>query len=115
MKKVVRLLGVSLVVAMVFTSCTSDGSGDSGGGKPIVTNSILPGRYEILGAAVDVSVDLNKDGKKDNDLVEEGYDLCNMDNIILIDNTKFSVIKKGMTCTSSEVDEVYQYKLDEIN
>ena len=70
MKKIVRILGVTLTL-LVLASCSKD----EGDGSPDTTLSVsnLKGTYKYTGMSVEKAVDLNGDGDSNNDLSKENY------------------------------------------
>jgi hypothetical protein len=113
MKKIIRVLGISvlLVVLGALGSCSKDDDSDSN--LPEVTPSSLAGSYKISIAMVDTAVDSNNDGFASQDLLLEGYNACEYDNVIEITQNTFSIIKKGASCNADEKNEIYEYKFDE--
>lgn len=111
MKKLVRVLGVTLVL-LAMGSCSKDDS-EIDNTLPVVTPSSLAGSYKVAIAVVGTPVDTNKDGFSSQDLLLEGYNSCGFDNIIEISQNTFSVIKKGVSCNADEKDEINEYKFDE--
>lgn len=110
MKKIIRILGLTLSV-LVLASCSKDD--ESNNSLPVVTPNSLSGNYKFTLAAVGTAVDTNKDGHFTNYLLEDGYNACVFDNTIEITETTFSVIKKGVSCSADEKNDIYEYKLDE--
>ena len=110
MKKVIRILGVTLSV-LVLASCSKDDEPDNS--LPVVTPSSLSGSYKVTGAVVATPIDTNKDGYFTNYLLEDGYNACGFDNTIEITQTTFSIIKKGVSCTTDEKNEIYEYKFNQ--
>ena len=108
MKKIIRTLGLSLVVALAV-SCSKD---NDNGSLPEVSPSSISGTYKIIGATVPIGVDLNKDNITSGDLFEERYNICNFDNHITISAKNFTDVKKGLSCVKDETDVVYDYVLD---
>lgn len=111
MKKIVRLLGLSILLSVALVSCSSDNDQDNT--LPVVTPSALEGSYKVTIAVVDVAIDFNKDGFASHDLLTEGYNACSYDNLIQISKTTYTVVKKGVACSADEKDEVYDYKFDD--
>jgi hypothetical protein len=109
MKKIVKNLGLVLVLGMVLVSCSSNDDDDD---NTVVSEKNLIGTYKITQANVEVAVDLNDDGVKDISLLRAGYKACEMDDYIKIDKTNFTILKNGKSCFSGEVDEIYNYKND---
>lgn len=109
MKKIVRILGVTLSL-LVLASCSKDDEPDNN--LPSVNPSSLSGSYKVTFAGVDTAVDTNKDGFSSQDLLLEGYNSCGFDNTIQISQTTFSVIKNGVSCNADEKNEIYEYKFN---
>ena len=84
MKKLVRILGVTLTL-LVLASCSKD----EVDGSPDTTLSVsnLKGTYKYTGMSVEKAVDLNGDGFENNDLSKENYKECLYDNTIEIKDT----------------------------
>jgi PBP1b-binding outer membrane lipoprotein LpoB len=110
MKKIVRILGITLSV-LVLASCSNDDEVNNA--LPEVTPSSLEGSYKVSIAVVDNAVDTNNDGFSSQNLLLEGYNSCGYDDIIEISKTSFSVIKKGVSCNDNEKNEIFEFKLDE--
>lgn len=110
MKKIIRILGVTLSV-LVLTSCSKDDEPDNN--LPVVSPSSLAGSYKVSIAVVGTAVDTNKDGFASQNLLEEGYNSCKFDNIIEISQTTFSFINKGVSCNADEKNVIYDYKFDQ--
>ena len=109
MKKIVRILGVTLTL-LVLASCSKD----EGDGSPDTTLSVsnLKGTYKYTGMSVENDVDLNGDGFKNNDLSKEKYKECSFDNTIEITETQYTFQMKGVQCDPSETNLVFTYTLD---
>ena len=109
MKKIVRILGVTLTL-LVLASCSKD----EGDGSPDTTLSVsnLKGTYKYTGMSVETAVDLNKDGVFNNDLFMEGYKSCTLDNQLEISETQYNFILKGTSCYPDEKNLNFTYKLD---
>lgn len=113
MKKIVRILGISLsviVLGMSVVSCSSNDDEDNS--LPGTNPSTLSGTYKVSVAIVDTAVDSNNDGVSSQDLLVEGYNACGFDDAIEITDKTFSVIRKGVSCNADEKNEVYDYKYD---
>lgn len=111
MKKIIRILGMSLV--LVLASCTNDESGSD----PDTTLEVatLKGIYKYQAVGVANAVDLNADGVFNNDLSKEGYNSCGFDNTIEITDTQYSFQMKGTSCDPSEANLTFTYTLDKAN
>lgn len=109
MKKIVRILGISLVVASIV-SCSKD---DVDNSLPTVSTSTVAGTYSYAIAVTQTPFDYNKDGVLSQDLFAEGYNACGLDDQIVITETSYTILKKGVACNVGEKNEVYEYKLDE--
>ena len=109
MKKIVRILGVTLTL-LVLASCSKD----EGDGSPDTTLSVsnLKGTYKYTGMSVEKAVDLNGDGVFNNDLSKENYKECLYDNTIEITDTQYTFQMKGAQCDPSETNLVFTYTLD---
>lgn len=108
MKKIIRILGVTLSL-VVLASCSKD---NDNGSLPEVSPSSISGTYKIVTAGVPVPVDFNKDKIFNGDLFQEDYNICNFDNHITISAKTFTDVKKGVACVKDETDVVYDYVLD---
>ncbi|OXA65934.1 hypothetical protein B0A67_23930 [Flavobacterium aquidurense] len=108
MKKIIRVLGVTLSV-LVLVSCSKDENNDP---TTEVTESNLKGTYKYTSVSVQEAVDLNGDGVKNNDLKKEGYRTCTLDNNLEITETNYSFIMKGVSCSADETSLVFTYKLN---
>lgn len=108
MKKIVRILGITLTL-LVLASCDKedDNNPDTG-----VKESNLKGTYVYTSVSVQEAVDLNGDGVKNNDLKKEGYKTCTLDNQISITEKNYSFILQGTQCSASETGLVFTYTLD---
>jgi hypothetical protein len=108
MKKIVRILGITLSV-LVLASCSKDDNNDP---DTSVTEGNLKGSYVYTSVNVQNAVDLNGDGVKNNDLKKEGFRTCTLDNELQITETNYAFIMKGVKCADSETDLVFTYKLN---
>ena len=109
MKKIVRILGITLTL-LVLASCDKDD--DSNDPITDVTTSNLKGTYTYMAVSVKEGVDLNGDGVKNNDLKKEGYKTRTLDNNLEITDTNYSFIMKGEKCSDLEGNMTFTYKLD---
>lgn len=108
MKKIVRILGITLSL-LVLASCSKDDNNDPDTG---ITEGNLKGTYNYTSVSVQEAVDLNGDGVKNNDLKKEGYKICTLDNQVAITEKNYSFILQGTSCSSSETGLVFTYTLD---
>lgn len=108
MKKIVRILGVTLSL-IVLASCSKDDDNNPDTG---VTESNLKGTYSYTSVSVQEAVDLNGDSVKNNDLKKEGYKICTLDNLIEITEKNYSFVLQGTQCSTSETPMTFTYKLD---
>ena len=108
MKKIIRVLGLTLSL-LIISSCSND---DDNNPSTEVTESNLKGTYKYTSASVQTAVDLNGDGVFNNDLTKEGYRTCTLDNNLEITETNYSFIMKGTSCSSDETSLVFTYKLN---
>jgi hypothetical protein len=108
MKKIVRILGVTLSL-IVLASCSKDDDNNPDTG---LSEGNLKGTYSYTAVSVQEAVDLNGDGVKNNDLKKEGYKACTLDNLIEITEKNYSFINQGTQCSSSETNLVFTYTLD---
>lgn len=108
MKKIVRILGITLSL-LVFASCSKDDNNDPDTG---VTEGNLKGTYNYTSVSVQEAVDLNGDGVKNNDLKKEGYKICTLDNQVSITEKNYAFIMQGTQCSSTETGLVFTYTLD---
>ena len=109
MKKIIRVLGVTLSL-VVLASCSTN----EGDGSPDTTLNVsnLKGTYKYTGMSVEKAVDLNGDGVFNNDLSKENYKECLYDNTIEITDTQYTFQMKGAQCHPSETNLVFTYTLD---
>ena len=109
MKKIIRVLGVTLSL-VVLASCSTN----EGDGSPDTTLNVsnLKGTYKYTGMSVEKAVDLNGDGVFNNDLSKENYKECLYDNTIEITDTQYTFQMKGAQCDPSETNLVFTYTLD---
>lgn len=108
MKKIVRILGVTLSL-IVLASCSKD---DDSNPETGVTEENLKGTYAYTAVNVQEAVDLNGDGVKNNDLKKEGYRTCTLDNLIEITEKNYSFVMQGTQCSNEEIGLVFTYTLD---
>ena len=108
MKKIVRILGITLSM-LVLVSCSKD---DDNGPDTVVSEGNLIGTYNFTSVSVKDAVDLNGDGVKNNDLKKEGYNTCTLDNQISITEKNYAFILQGTKCSSNETGLVFTYTLD---
>ncbi|WP_289057621.1 hypothetical protein [uncultured Flavobacterium sp.] len=113
MKKIVRILGITLSVVVLGISTVSCSKDDDNNNLPGTNTSTLSGSYKVSVAIVDTAVDTNNDGKSNQDLLIEGYNACGFDDEIEITDKTFSIIRKGVSCSADEKNEVYEYKYDD--
>jgi len=106
MKKIVRILGITLSI-LVLASCSNDD--DNGNGPVVVEKSNLIGKYQITGAIVANAIDSNGDGVSNNDLLKEGYNACTFDNLMEITETNINYIMQGKVCDANETNLSYTY------
>jgi hypothetical protein len=109
MKKIVRILGVTLSLT-VLVSCSKDD--DNNGPDTNVTESNLKGTYAYTSVSVKDAVDLNGDGISNNDLKKEGYKTCTLDNLVEITEKNYSFILQGTECSENETNLLFTYKLN---
>jgi hypothetical protein len=107
MKKIIRVLGITLVL-VAMGSCSKDD--DNGGSGPIVVEkSNLIGKYKITEAIVAKAIDSNGDGVTNNDLLKEGYNACIYDNLMEITEINLNYIMQGKVCEATETQQTNTY------
>ena len=99
MKKIVRTLGVVLV--LVLASCTKEDVIDN---TPEVTPQNITGDYSYNVVLVDNAVDIDNDGKKNTNLMFETGKECVWDNIWKFTETNVTLYEKGIKCDNNSPD-----------
>ncbi len=75
-----------------------------------IENAHFVVRHEF-GGFTSTEVDVNDDGKANNDLMSENYKTCHLDDLIKIDINKVTFIKRNTPCEENETDEIFDYSL----
>lgn len=101
MKKLVRILGLSVVIGLSFVSCTKDEIKD---GDLEGTQKNLEGTYKIKSISVPVAVDLDNDGVKNTNLLLENGKICVWDNIWKFGGPSMFIKDSGIKCDVSSPD-----------
>lgn len=112
MKKVIRVLGLGLVLGLSFVSCTDEKSSEP---ETSLETKNLKGIYKYQGVSVASAVDTNGDGIFNNDLIKEGYNACGYDNTLEITDTQYTFQMKGTQCDPSETNLSFTYTIDKAN
>lgn len=115
MKKIIRVLGVTLSLVVLASCSTNEGEEEELAGKPLTTNiTNLVGNYTISAVIAPIPVDKDKDGKANYNLLEEKGDECVWDNIFGFTESNLIITDKGMICdpTASSIIMEDKYTLD---
>lgn len=114
MKKIIRVLGVTLSL-VVLASCSKGDEPDPNAGQTVTTDiATLIGTYKYEAALVQVAVDLDKDGKSSNNLMTEKGQECTWDNVFEFKADNVILTDKGVLCdpTGSAIIFDSKYTLD---
>jgi hypothetical protein len=110
MKKIIRLLGVTLAV-VVLTSC--DPNGGEIDTTPEVSTQNITGNYTYYAVIADKPVDTDKDGEAHTSLMFEKGKECVWDNIWDFTATAVTLYDKGEKCDSNDPEVIlsanYEY------
>lgn len=104
MKKIIRVLGLTLVLGMSLVSCTKEVE---------ILETKLGGSYKIESIITDLPVDLDKDGVANTDMSKEkdrGY--CRFDDTFLFNNVSKGIWADGSDICSNDLepsDENFNY------
>ena len=95
MKKIIRILGLTLVLGMSLASCTKEVD---------VLEPTLTGTYKYKSVIVSNAVDLDKDGLANNDLMKEKGKECTWDNTWQYQGDKTTLRAGETLCDPSEAN-----------
>ena len=95
MKKIISLLGLTLVLGMSLASCTKEVE---------ILEPTLTGTYKYKSVIVSNPVDLDKDGLANNDLMKEKGKECTWDNTWQYRGNKATLGGGETLCDPSEAD-----------
>lgn len=95
MKKIIRILGLTLVLGMSLASCTKEVE---------ILEPTLTGTYKYKSVIVSQAVDLDKDGFANNDLMKEKVKECVWDNTWQYQGNKATLRAGETLCDPSEAD-----------
>lgn len=114
MKKIIRTLGLSLVLALAVTSCTKDDN-ETNNQDTTLNMSTLSNIYIYEVALVPVAVDLDKDGIKNQNLMVEKINQCTWDNVLEFKGDRFTITDIGILCDTNNTGTIIldaKYVLD---
>lgn len=95
MKKIIRILGLTLVLGMSLASCTKEVE---------ILEPTLTGTYKYKSVIVSNPVDLDKDGLANNDLIKERGKECTWDNTWQYQGNKATLGGGETLCSPDEAD-----------
>lgn len=95
MKKIIRILGLTLFLGMSFISCTKEVE---------ILEPTLTGIYKYKSVIVSNAIDLDKDGLANNDLMKEKVKECVWDNTWQYQGNKATLRAGETLCDPSEAD-----------
>ena len=108
MKKIIRILGITLSL-VILASCDKGDNGEDNS-LPEVNPNTLAGTYKVSIAMVDTAVDSNKDGFSSQDLLLEGYNACGFDDGIEI-TFEANKLELAKFCYDKTIDKNNYYTL----
>ena len=103
MKKIIRILGVTLTL-LVVASCSKDEAAN--GEDTTLKTENLSHKYKFLVAAVEIPVDLDNNDISSQNLIDEKVNQCSWDNILEITNDRFILTDEGEICDKDSSSKI---------